>query len=315
MTQSDAETATVRCRARGKVNLFLHVTGRRADGYHELDSLVVFTELGDELTFAAGDDLALDVVGPQAAALVAATDRAEANLVLRAGRALQGICGATRGARVTLEKHLPVAAGLGGGSADAAATLRGLAALWRCQDLSMARLTALAATLGADVPVCLVGQPGRVRGIGERIEPTPGLPRGWLVLVNPGKPLATSAVFATHGGPFSAPAGRRPGFADVRALAAWLRAARNDLEAPARALLPEISDVLSALEVTEGCLLARMSGSGASCFGLYAAEGEARAAAQAIAGRWSAWWVRPTAIAGDDAPDRDAAGTPIPPPP
>jgi len=291
--------AAVQRRARAKVNLFLHVIGRRPDGYHELDSLIVFTELGDALTFASDDDLLLEVTGPQAAALAAASIGGETNLVWRAAQRLRALCGDAPGAHVTLEKRLPVAAGLGGGSADAAATLRGLIALWRRHDLPKERLAVLAAELGADVPVCLAGHPSRVGGAGERIVPVRPPPAAWLVLVNPGEPLATAAVFAARSGPFSAPAGRLPEFADVAALAAWLSATNNDLETPARALLPAISDVLLTLRGTPGCLLARMSGSGATCFGLYAGKTEARAAAAAITAQWPGWWVQPTAVARD----------------
>lgn len=298
MSQPSVRPAPLRRRARAKVNLFLHVTGRRPDGYHELDSLIVFTEFGDELALAPGDDLALEVVGPQAAAL-AASGSGETNLVLRAAQALRRLCGEVPGARLTLDKRLPVAAGLGGGSADAAATLHGLATLWQCEDLPKARLMALAASLGADVPACLAGRPSRVGGIGERVAPVPQFPPAWLVLVNPGRPLATAAVFAARRGAFSAPAARLPKFSDIAGLSAWLGSTTNDLEAPARALLPEIGDLLTALRGTPGCLLARMSGSGATCFGLYAGEAEARSAADAITVQRPAWWIRPTAVARD----------------
>lgn len=297
MSDARAAAGGLRCRAPAKVNLFLHVLARRPDGYHELDSLVVFAEFGDALTVAPGEDLVLEVVGPQAATLAATAGAGEANLVLRAARRLRALCGDAPGARLTLEKHLPVAAGLGGGSADAAAALRGLVALWGRDDLPRARLMTLAAELGADVPVCLDARASRVGGVGERLVPVPPLPAAWLVLVNPGRGLATGAVFAARRGPFSVPAAEMPALSDAPALAAWLRAAGNDLEAPARTLLPEIAEVLAALADTAGCLLARMSGSGASCFGLYGDETAARAAAAAISARRPAWWVRPSAIA------------------
>jgi len=300
-----AAAGILRRTARAKVNLTLHVTGRRPDGYHELDSLIVFTELGDVLTFAPGEGLTLEVVGPYAAALAATCGEGADNLVLRAARALRPLCGTAPGARLTLEKRLPVAAGLGGGSADAAAALLGLAALWRLGELPPPGLMALAAELGADVPVCLDGRPSRVGGIGERLTPVAALPPAWLVLVNPGKALATPAVFAARRGPFSAPAGSLPRLADAAALAAWLRGGTNDLEAPACGLLPEISEVLAALHRTAGCLLARMSGSGATCFGLYGDAAAARAAAAAVAAERPTWWVCDTPIARDGASGRD----------
>lgn len=279
--------------ARAKINLTLEVRGRRPDGYHELESLVVFAEIGDRLTFSPAEIFTLDLKGPFAASL----PRAEENLVLRAARGLSTLAGGGRGASILLEKNLPAAGGIGGGSADAAATLRGLVALWGRDDLPRARLMTLAAELGADVPVCLDARASRVGGVGERLVPVPRLPAAWLVLVNPGRALATGAVFAARRGPFSVPAAELPALSDAPALAAWLRAAGNDLEAPARTLLPEIGDVLAALADTAGCLLARMSGSGASCFGLYGDETAARAAAAAISARRPAWWVRPSAIA------------------
>jgi 4-diphosphocytidyl-2-C-methyl-D-erythritol kinase len=300
-----AAAVTLRRIARAKVNLTLHVTGRRPDGYHELDSLVVFAEFGDALAFAPGEGLALEVVGPYAAALAAACGEGADNLVLRAARGLRALCGAAPGARMTLEKRLPVAAGLGGGSADAAAALRGLAALWRLGELPTPDLMALAAELGADVPVCLDGRPCRVGGIGERLSPVAALPPAWLVLVNPGTALATPAVFAARRGPFSTPAGPLPRLADATALAAWLRGGGNDLETPACSLAPEIFEVLAVLRRTPGCLLARMSGSGATCFGLYGDSATARAAAAAVAAERPAWWVRDTPIARDGDSGRD----------
>jgi 4-diphosphocytidyl-2-C-methyl-D-erythritol kinase len=278
--------ASIEERARAKINLELRILGRRADGYHELDSLVVFAQASDRLTFGEHDDLRLEISGPFAAALADAPD----NLVLRAARRLAALAARPPAALIHLAKHLPVAAGLGGGSADAAAALRGLHRLWRL-DLPLADLMPLAAGLGADVPVCLTGRPARMRGIGERVEELPGLPGLALLLVSPNRPLATAAVFAGLGQIDPAPAERAPPPGDRAPLLAWLGASRNDLEAPARRLEPAIGDVLAALTVQPGCELARMSGSGAACFGIFPNVEQARAAATALRLAHPDWWV------------------------
>jgi len=310
ITASRAAGGVVRRTAWAKVNLTLHVTGRRADGYHELDSLIVFAGLGDELRIAPAAELALKVEGPFADALGAGRKSgptgavAPENLVLGAARALQARFGIETGARLELIKHLPVAAGLGGGSADAAAALLGLVELWRLR-AEAGELRALGAGLGADVPICLAGRPSFVAGIGEEITPAPPLPPAWLVLVNPGVRLSTAAVFAAWKGEFSAPARWREATPDARALAARLATRRNDLEAPALALVPEIREVLATLRDTAGCLLARMSGSGASCFGLYVVEAAAVAAVRRIEATRPGWWVRaaPMRVAASQAGD------------
>ena len=303
MAASSAPGGSLRRAAWAKVNLTLHVTGRRSDGYHELDSLIVFAGVGDEVEVAPADDLTLDVGGPFAAAL-AADDTRSGNLVLRAAAALRARFAVRAGAGLRLIKNLPVAAGVGGGSADAAAALKALDALW---DLGAApsELAALGAALGADMPVCLIGRPSFVGGIGERIEPAPALPPAWLVLANPGVPLATARVFAERAGPFSAPR-RRPGaLRDAGALAEWLARGGNDLEAPARRLVPEIADLLASLSASPDCLLARMSGSGATCFGLYAERTAAERAARAVTAAHPVWWVKaaPILSAGEGETD------------
>ncbi len=278
--------ATETALARAKVNLCLHVTGRRADGYHLLDSLVVFAETGDRIEAEAASDLSLTVTGPQGAGLSAGED----NLCLRAARSF----GQTQGARLTLHKHLPVASGIGGGSADAAAVLRALSRLWRVALPDAAALL----RLGADVPVCLAGRPARMRGVGERLDPVAALPPAWLVLVNPGVAVATPEVFRRLERRDHPPLpDTLPAFADAGALAAFLRAQRNDLEAPARQIAPVIGDVIAALAEQPGCLLARMSGSGATCFGLFATEAAAQAAAARLRGRQPGWWIEAAAMA------------------
>ncbi len=288
MVAPQADSNAARRTAWAKINLTLHITGRRADGYHELDSLIVFAGVGDTIEIAPGPDISLALEGPFAAALVSGPSD---NLVLKAARALAERFDVSTGARLRLVKELPVAAGLGGGSADAAAALRGLVAFWGIE-APEPELQALALALGADVPVCLAGRPSFVAGIGERVVPAPALPPAWLVLVNPGLPLSTAAVFAARKGEFSAPARWREPISDLRALAARLLACRNDLETPAQAMVPEIREAMATLRDTAGCMLARMSGSGATCFGLYAVEAAATAAARRIATTRPGWWVR-----------------------
>jgi 4-diphosphocytidyl-2-C-methyl-D-erythritol kinase len=263
--------------APAKVNLCLHVTGRRADGYHLLDSLVVFAGVGDEVSAAPADGLSLALEGPEAGALAAEPD----NLVLRAARALAA--GRDLGAALRLTKRLPVASGIGGGSSDAAAALRVLSRLWGVE----ADLPALALALGADVPVCLAREPAVMRGIGEALTPAPRLPRFGLLLANPRLAVETRAVFAARGAGFSAPIAYPEAWSDAAAMARDLAAWRNDLEAPAMALCPAIAEVRAAIAAQPGCLLARMSGSGATCFGLF---GDAPAAERAAAALPRAWW-------------------------
>ncbi len=269
--------------APAKVNLYLHVTGRRDDGYHLLDSLVVFPEIGDALSAEPAETLSLLVTGPFAAKLAAGPD----NLVLRAARSLAAEAGVMTGAHLTLAKHLPVASGIGGGSADAAATLRLLCRLWRLSP-DPAVLARLATGLGADVPVCLAGHTARMAGIGEHLERTPVLPACGIVLVNPGIAVATADVFRARRGAWSEPAVLPAGWDDMAVMAADLRQLRNDLEPAATALHPMIGVVLDELTAMPGCKLARMSGSGATCFGLYADAASAREALGQI--RRPGWW-------------------------
>ncbi len=272
--------------APAKVNLFLHVTGRRADGYHLLDSVAVFAGAADLLTVEPAEDFTLAISGPFADALAGEKN----NLVLRAGRALAAWEGMQPSGQLTLEKNLPVASGIGGGSADAAAALRLLVRFWNL-DIPHADLHAIALRLGADVPACLLSRPTRMGGIGEILSEAPVPPRCGMVLVNPGVSLATPEVFRARAGAFSPPGALLP--------EAWMTAAtmsrdlsrlRNDLEPAAIALCPAIGDVLAAIRDTHGCLLARMSGSGATCFGIYADADAARLAAGRIArAGWWAW--------------------------
>ena len=265
--------------APAKVNLALHVTGRRADGYHLLDSLVAFPCLGDlvEAEPARGLSLALD--GPFAGDL----DAGGSNLVLRAALMLEA---RGRGAALRLTKRLPVASGIGGGSADAAAALRLLARLW---STDLPRRAALLG-LGADLPVCLAALACRMRGVGEELAPL-ALPPFWIVLAKRRVPVPTPAVFAGLAARDNAPMPEPPSFADAGDLFGFLAAQRNDLEAPAVAVAPAIAEVIAALGAQGGCALARMSGSGATCFGLFAAEAPAREAMAGLARDRPHWWV------------------------
>lgn len=270
--------------APAKVNLYLHVVGRRDDGMHLLDSLVAFAAAGDVVHAAPADDLSLELTGPFASALEEERD----NLVLRSARALATTLRCSAQAQLTLDKRLPVASGIGGGSADAAATLRALCRLWNraAEPHALARV---ALALGADVPVCLASRPLRMGGIGERLEPAPELPDCGVVLVNPRVALPTASVFRARAGAFSTPAHLPERWDDAAAMARDLRRFQNDLEAPARSLCPAIDAVLSTLAAQPGCMLARMSGSGATCFGLFATPEIAAAAAPEL--MRDAWWV------------------------
>lgn len=269
--------------APAKINLCLHVTGQRDDGYHLLDSLVVFTEMGDLLRARPFKGLALSITGPESAGLSAGAD----NLVLRAARTI-----GAQDLALELEKCLPLASGIGGGSSDAAACLRLLAG----QGLAMPSPKAVLA-LGADVPVCLAPVPCRMRGIGEEITPVEGLPPFWLVLVNPRREVPTPDVFrALPRKENAALPELLPHWPDAPAFFDWLATQRNDLEAPATALAPEIGHALDVLGATRGCGLARMSGSGATCFGLYAHEADAQAAATALSAARPAWWCVATGL-------------------
>lgn len=274
-----------------KINLTLQIVGRRANGYHELESLVVFAEIGDSLKIEAAGELSLSVDGPFAPGLASEDD----NLVLRAARALAERAGIAPAAALTLTKNLPVASGIGGGSADAAAALRGLSRLWNIS-LPAAELEALALDLGADVPVCLRGEAAVMSGIGETLQPVPALPPLWLLLVNPGVAVSTAAVFRSLAGSFSAVAEPRLPPLGLAAFIDWLAARPNDLQGPACRQAPEVVAALAALDEYDDCLLVRMSGSGATCFGLFENENAARQAAEALAVLHPDWWVVPALL-------------------
>jgi 4-diphosphocytidyl-2-C-methyl-D-erythritol kinase len=273
--------------APAKINLFLHVGERRDDGFHPLQSLAVFTALGDELSFAPAAGLSLKLEGPFAPELTDETD----NLVLRAANALGG-----KSAAITLTKNLPVASGVGGGSADAAAVLRGLPRLGTPAP-DEAKLLEIAAGLGSDIPVCLAGVPAFMEGRGEILRAVESMPRLALLLVHPGVAVSTRDVFAglqkRSGVGMTLPKGH---FRDTADLLRFLEATANDLEAPARILAPVIGEVLTALAAMPGALFTRMSGSGATCFGIFADDASCARAAKMLGAAHPGWWVAPTFV-------------------
>ncbi|MFN3209983.1 MAG: 4-(cytidine 5'-diphospho)-2-C-methyl-D-erythritol kinase [Roseovarius sp.] len=267
--------------APAKINLTLHITGQREDGLHLLDSLVMFADVGDSLTVSLSDEPTLSLNGPMSRDVPADGD----NLVMRAA-GLMGVA-----ADISLTKVLPHAAGLGGGSSDAAATLRLLSRL------TEKHIPADVTVLGADVPVCLGNSAARIQGIGEMVTAARDLPSLHAVLVNPGAPLRTPDVFAALGQKNNTPMPTDiPGSMDAAGFIDWLRGMRNDLETPAIAMCPIISRALGALSVTAGCRLARMTGSGSSCFGLYTDEETARAAEGRLKEENPGWWITATRL-------------------
>lgn len=284
--------------APAKVNLFLHVGAPGDDGYHPLSSLLVFADVGDRLSLAPADALEFRLSGPFAESLSGEGD----NLVVRAAQALLGVL---RGPRapvgLVLDKALPVAAGLGGGSSDAGAALRLLRRAW-APELSDDALQAIAADLGADGAACLWGAPVLAEGRGEILTPAPGLPVCPAVLINPGVPASTAGVYGRLDalGVFGdvAPPPMPEAFESVEELAGWLSLQRNDLEAAAIGIAPEIGDVLADLAAEPEVLLARMSGSGATCFALCPSDIEAEQLAERLESLRPDWWVRRCRLGG-----------------
>lgn len=275
--------------APAKINLALHVTRRREDGYHDLESLIVFADLADELSAVPADADQLTISGPFASGLGAGST----NLVMRALAAFRARwpgC-VPEGLHLHLVKNLPVAAGIGGGSADAAAALRILAELCAAP-VAVAELTDLAATLGADVPACLFSRPLVARGVGEILSPLPDFPALHIVLVNPLVPVATADVFRRLKAHDNYPLPALPApLTRPAQLGLWLAETRNDLQPPAIKLVPLIGELIDELAQTQGCMLARMSGSGATVFGLFGSEGQAHQAAQLLRTRTPDHWI------------------------
>ncbi|MDF0695085.1 4-(cytidine 5'-diphospho)-2-C-methyl-D-erythritol kinase [Rhizobium sp. MC63] len=285
-----AEAFGVTEEARAKINLALHVTGQRADGYHLLDMLVTFADCGDRLGFLPAQADAFTLSGPFGETLAG---DGGSNLVLLARDLLRETVGALAfPVHIHLQKNLPIASGIGGGSADAAATLRGLMRLWG-MSLPVESLAGLALKLGADVPMCLESRPLIARGIGERIEAVPDLPAFAMVLANPLKGVSTPEVFRRLAAKNNPVLHLAPGLSGT---SGWLTAiglARNDLEAPARELVPEITMISQMLQAS-GALITRMSGSGATCFGIFASMAAAKEAASALHGERPDWYVQAT---------------------
>ncbi len=282
--------------ARAKLNLTLEVLGRRSDGYHELRSLVAFTELGDEMELAVGGDMSLAVDGPFAQALA----DGGGNLVIDAAEAAKRAVPQLKLGAFRLTKNLPVASGLGGGSADAAAALR-LLARANQGALDAAQMRGIAASLGSDVTVCLDSKPALMTGRGETVTRVEGLPKCGVVLANPGLPLAARDVYAAlNAAPLTDARAASPASPAVSAsfdrLIDYALPRGNDLEAPALRLAPEISPVLGALGVLPGAKLTRLSGSGATCFALFAMEDDARQAASTLKSSHPDWWIAATSL-------------------
>ncbi len=287
MNMPQPAIATVHAPA--KINLYFNITGRRADGFHLVDSLVGFTALGDELTIRTGEPLDIVSAGPFAERMPPPYK----NLVYQAAQLLADAAGVQARAHITITKNLPVAAGIGGGSTDAAAALKALADLWGIDDKEV-DLYALGLTLGSDVPACLLAQTTYAGGIGEILESAPTIPKAGILLVNPGVALVTASVFQARRGGFN-PADRiAKAPTDVSSFAEALAERHNDLTDAAIRLCPVIRTVLSEIEKLPGCHLAQMTGSGATCFGVF----DDRAAAEAAAPKVSrdGWWVAPTEL-------------------
>ena len=291
---SSVVAGPIRETARAKVNLTLHIKGKRSDGYHELESLVVFADVCDELIFTPASEDSLSLEGPFAGLVDGE------NLVLKAKRAVASWLGVTIHGAFRLKKNIPVAAGLGGGSSDAAAAIRAL--LKVCDNAAPAKaFISQSAAIGADVPVCLQNSAAWMCGLGERVTPVSGLTPLPAILVNPRIKLSTAAVFKTlNAKPLQpeevGPPPAFPGWKTPQEAAAWLKEGRNDLEAPAIALEPAVERVLATLRRLDGCLLSRLSGSGPTCFGIFSTQDAAGEAAREIERGYPKWWVQPTTL-------------------
>lgn len=287
-----SRTDVVEAFAPAKINLFLHVGEKRGDGFHELESLVAFADVGDTLTFVPSSTLTLSVGGPFGDGLVPEND----NLILRAARALAEHVRVSDRAAISLTKVLPVASGIGGGSADAAATLRGLTRLWGL-DLTWPELRVIAATIGSDVPVCVESRPSWMEGRGDRVTPAGALAQLPLVLVNPGIAVPTANVFrALRVRSGTANFDHATRLSEPRELLTFLKTTVNDLEGPARTIAPIIGQVLDELSRMPGADLWRMSGSGATCFALFEEVAAAEMAAIALSHSHPNWWIKAAKI-------------------
>ncbi|HEY8190453.1 MAG TPA: 4-(cytidine 5'-diphospho)-2-C-methyl-D-erythritol kinase [Micavibrio sp.] len=280
--------------APAKINLYFHIVGKRNDGYHDLDSLVAFADIGDSIRIEPARNFHFQVDGPFAGAF---TNRdldpslSSSNLVTRATRAIAEAFRREPHIRITLTKNLPIASGLGGGSADAAATLWGLMQLWQIPP-SMPLLPELMLSLGADVPVCMHGAPVRMRGIGDILDPVPGLLDIPAILINPLKPCVTADIFRRLKGPVRREVAMPQDLSSEASLIEFLQQQNNDLTAAATECVPEVAEIISLLREQKECSLSRMSGSGATVFGLFSCWDHALKAAEQINANHPEWWVR-----------------------
>ena len=275
-----------------KINLYLHITGRREDGYHEVDTLIAFTDFGDEIAAQASDTLKVSAEGAFADEL----PQGEDNLVVKAVEALRHEAGEIRHAHVTLSKRIPLAAGVGGGSADAAAAMWAASRVWGLDTKDKVDLFKVGRPLGADVPACLYRRPAFAAGIGQDLIAAPTLPEAGILLVNPGIKLSTPSVFRARSGGFSPDMSDPAATLDtVPRLVSFLEDRANDLTDAAIKLCPAVRDVLDTLERLPGCRMARMSGSGATCFGIFDDIDAARAAEQALDAP-DHWWRQTTTL-------------------
>jgi len=282
----------VRVFAPVKINLYLHITGIRRDGYHTLDSLVVFADIGDELAIEKSDQFSFDITGPFADQFTQSEhDPDGQNLVVRAARSAAEALQEELGFKITLTKNIPLASGIGGGSADAAATLRALLKMWKVPpgDISIERLLL---PLGADVPVCFMLHNALLRGIGEEITLISQINDLFVVLANPGKLCPTSKIFARYQKNFKPDIKYDDTITTAKDIIDFLQEQSNDLQDYAIGYVPEIQGVLSQISSQKGCMLARMSGAGATCFGLFSSQEEADNAAETLSNNNAQWWVK-----------------------
>ena len=278
--------------ARAKINLSLLITGRKSDGYHTLDSIIFFVSFCDRLSFRIDQELSLEISGPLSDSL----ENGKNNLIMQAAKAFKRECKLNTGVAISLEKNIPVSAGLGGGSANAAVTLLALNELYNT-GLTFESLAEIGLTIGADVPVCLFGGTARVQGIGENIQPFVFPHKLGVVLINPGVPISTARVFSRFNSGFSKfmPENTLSELSAMKNFSSFT-ALRNDLEFPATQLCPEISRVLEALRSEADCIFSGLSGSGPTCFGLFQTSEEAKRAAKRLKQQNTNWWLRATAV-------------------
>ena len=277
--------------APAKINLYLHITAKRDDNYHLIESLIVFANYGDKITVTPSEKFELQINGQFAPYIKPNND----NLVIKAAMLLAKASGIKPTGNIKLTKNLPIASGIGGGSADAAAALLALRKLWDIP-ISNEDMSNLAIELGADVAICLHGTASIVTGIGEKINPAPILPKFWLVLVNPNLLVSTAEVFAAYKDKFSTPQPMNTQPKDLEELISLLSNRGNDLTGASISIAPVIKEVIEVLEATPNTVLSRLSGSGATCFAIFRTKSDAEAAARKLARKYPKWWVRATSL-------------------